>query len=199
MKDERFKEILDGIYQELLKANLHFRICWGINRASKDIVKGRNVHLTFFYYTMWANNDRFCLAIYNVIKPEKDTANFCKLFNYIRSNLSNAFILEKEIGEMEERIESHDVLLKKLKVIRDQYIAHTQLTKAHFEEENTYTYEEGMKLLVDLNDILNDLSYKYDNSRYGCDEMNLLGVSPHLEVDVVLRHLTEYYNARTQR
>jgi hypothetical protein len=200
MKDERFEKIREGIYQELLKANQHFKIYWGIRLSSKDIAKVMNVYLTFFYYTMWGNNDRFCLGIYNVVKPDPDTANFTKLFNHIKSNkdLSKIFDL-KEINKMEAIIQSHESLIKRIKVIRDQYIAHNQLEKKHLQEETTYTYEEGKKLLQDLNTILSDLSRKYDGSGYWSDTSNLLDVNPSLNVEDMLRHLTEHRSESIKR
>jgi hypothetical protein len=200
MKDARFEELREGIYQELLKANQHFKIFWGMRLASKDIAKVMNVYLTFFYYTMWCNNDRFCLGIYNVIKPDKDTANFTKLFNYIISNenLSKIFN-QREINKMEVIIQSHKNLIDRIKVVRDQYIAHNQLTKNHLKEDTTYKYEEGEKLLKDLNKILDKLSYKYDNSRYWHDNSGLLDVSPGLNLEDMLRDLTEHRNDQIKR
>lgn len=194
MKDEKFEQIREGIRQELLKANQHFKICWDIKRASEDIYKAIDVYLSFFYYTIWANNDRFCLGIYNVVKPDDDTANFIKLFNYIKSNKDLMKIFNrKEINEMEAIIQSHVGLIDKIKVIRDQYIAHNQLEKKHLKGEATYTYEEGKKLLCDLNKMLNTLSIKYDNNRYSWD------TSPRLNVEDMLRHLTEYRNERIKK
>ena len=194
MKDKRFEEIREGIRQQLLKANQHFRICWAISLASADIAKGRDVHLAFFYYTMWSNNESFCLTTFNVLKRDKKTANFWKLFDYIKSNknLLSTFHL-KEIEGMETTINSHESLIKRIKVIRNQYVAHNQLEKKHLEGETTYTYEEGKKLLEDLNKILNKLSRKYDKNIYSWD------TSPRLNVDYVLRSLTEHYNDKTKR
>ena len=194
MKDKRFEELREGIYQELLKANQHFKICWSIHLASKDIARATRVHLAFFYYTMWSNNDRFCLAIYNIIKPDDDTANFTRLFNYIRSNrnLSKIFV-QREINEMEKTIQSHKNLIDRIKVIRDQYVAHNQLNKKHLDGETTYTHKEGKELLKDLERIFNELSRKYDQNLWSFD------TSPRLDVKAVLRNLTEHYNDRTRR
>ena len=54
-------------------------------------------------------------------------------------------------------------------------------------------YEEGKRLLIDLNSILQKLSREYDNSGYWHDNEGLLDVSPSLNVDSVLRNLTEHY------
>lgn len=200
MKDKGFEEIREGIYQELLKANMHFKIFWAIYTAPKDITKIRNIYISFFVYTMRSHNDRFCLGIYNVIKPESGTANFTKLFNYIRSNNNLLNILDqKEIGEMEATIQSHESLINRIKVIRDQYTAHNQLKKKHLEGETTYLYEEGEKLLKDLNGILDKLSHKYDNSGYWHDNGGLLDVSPSLNVEDMLRHLTEYRHEQIKK
>ena len=196
-KDERFEELRKGIFQELLKANQHFKICWGIRLASEDIARATRVHMTFFYYTMWGNNDRFCLGIYNVVKRDDDTANFQKLFNYIRSNNYLSIFKKNEINQMEATIQSHKNLIDRIKIIRDQYVAHNQLEKKHLKEDTTYTYEEGKRLLEDLNNILNNLSYKYDNSSYWIDDTGLLHVNPSLNVEYVLRSLTEHYNSPT--
>ena len=193
-KDERFEKIREGIRQELLNANQHFKIGWGISLASDDIAKGRDVHFAFFNYTMWSNHKSFCLAIYNLMKRDKKTANFKRLFNYIRSNKDLLTIFDlKEIEGMETTIKSHESLIKRIKVIRNQYAAHNQLEKMHLEGETTYTYEEGKKLLDDLNKILNTLSRKYDQNIYSWD------TSPRLNVDYVLRSLTEHYNSQTKR
>ncbi len=193
MKDEKFEKIREGIYQELLKANLHFKVFWAIRAASKDIEKIRNVYLTFFVLTMRSHNDRFCLAVHNAVKPNKRTANFTKLFSYIRSNenLQSIFGLE-EIEAMEATINSHASLTKRIATVRDQYIAHNQLTKKHLTEEITYKYEDGKRLLIDLNNILQKVSLKYDNKGYWRDSSALLDVSPGLNVEDMLRHLTEY-------
>ncbi len=170
MSDKRFEILRQGIMDQLLKANQHFKISWRISSASENIARAKDIHSAFFYYTMWSNNESFCLATYNVLKPDNDTANFSKLFNYIRSNkdLHTTFDL-KEIDAMENKIRSYENLIMRLKVIRDQYIAHNQLNKKHLQGETTYTFEEGKMLLNDLNEILNNLSYKYDHS-HGKDD-----------------------------
>jgi uncharacterized membrane protein len=200
MKDKRFEKIRKGLYQELLKANLHFKTFWAVYTAPKDIAKIRNVYLTFFVLTMKSHNDLFCIAVHNAVKPHRDTANFTKLFNYIRSNqnLQNVFNLE-EIEQMEAAIKSHEPLINKIAVIRNQYVAHNQLTKKHLDEDIIYKYEEGKRLLIDLNNILENVSHKYDGSRYFHDKENLLYVSPSLNVEDMLRHLTEYRNERIKK
>ena len=194
MKDEKFEKLRQGIQQQLLKANQHFKICWGISLASEDIARAIDIHSAFFYYTMWSNNESFCLTTFNVLKPDDKTANFTKLFNHIRNskNLLTVFDL-KEIEGMKTTIKSHESLIKRIKVIRDQYIAHNQLKKKHLEGETTYTYEEGKKLLEDLNNILNTLSHKYDRSIFSWD------TSPRLNVEYVLRSLTERYEDQINR
>ena len=67
-KDERFEKIREGLYQELLKANLHFKILWAVYKAPKDIANIRNVYLTFFVLTMRSHNDRFYIAVNNIVK-----------------------------------------------------------------------------------------------------------------------------------
>ena len=201
MKDVRFEELRESIFQEMLKANQHFKIFWELKKAPYDISKIMNVYIVFFNFTMWSHNDRFCLAIYNVIKPYDDTANFQKLFNYIKShsNLSQLFP-SRIIEDMEAKIKSHYGLICKIKTVRDQYVAHKQLKKKHLDEiPITYTYEEGSELLKDLNKILNDVSYKYDNSTYWLDDNGLMYVSPGLNVEDMLRHLTEYRKESTKR
>ena len=198
--DKRFEKIREGLYQELLKANLHFKIFWALYTAPKDIANIRNVYLTFFVSTMRSHNDRFCLAVHNAVKSEKNTANFTKLFNYIKSNKNLQKIFDlKEIEEMEATIQSHSSLIKRIATVRNQYIAHNQLTKKHLAEETTYKYEEGKRLIINLNNILQKVSRKYDSSGYWHDEENLLDVSPSLNVEDMLRHLTEYRNERINK
>jgi len=199
-KDEKFEKIREGLYQELLKANLHFKIFWAVYTAPKDIANIRNVYLTFFVLTMRSHNDRFCIAVHNAVKPNKDTANFTMLFNYIRGNqnLQDISGLE-EIENMEATIKSHAPLIKRIAIIRNQYIAHNQLTKKHLAEEITYKHEEGKRLLLDLNNILQNVSRKYDGKGYWHDEENFLDVSPSLNVEDMLRDLTEYRNERTKK
>jgi hypothetical protein len=199
-KDKRFKKILEGLYQELLKANLHFKLFWALYTAPKDIANIRNVYLTFFVFTMRGHNDRFCLAVHNAVKPDKNTANFTKLFNYIRSNKKLQSIFDRqEIEKMEAKIQSHQSLINRIKVVRDQYIAHNQLTKNHLKEDTTYKYEEGKNLLKDLNDILEKVSLKYNHSGYWRNSSGLFDVSPSLNVEDMLRHLTEYRKDQIKR
>ena len=199
-KDKRFKKILEGLYQELLKANLHFKLFWALYTAPKDIANIRNVYLTFFVFTMRSHNDRFCLAVHNAVKPDKNTANFTKLFNYIRSNKKLQSIFDRqEIEKMEAKIQSHQSLINRIKVVRDQYIAHNQLTKNHLQENTTYEYEEGKNLLKDLNDILEKVSLKYNHSGYWRNSSGLFDVSPSLNVEDMLRHLTEYRKDQIKR
>ena len=197
--DKRFENIREGLYQELLKANLHFKIFWALYAAPEDIANIRNVYLTFFVSTMRSHNDRFCLAVHNAVEPDKNTANFTKLFNYIKSNkdLQKIFNL-KEIEEMEATIQSHSSLIKRIATVRNQYIAHNQLTKKHLAEETTYEYEEGKRLLIDLNHILEGISRRYDGKLFWKDD-DLLDISPRLNVEDMLRHLTEYRNERIKK
>ena len=195
IKDKRFEKIREGIYQELLKANHHFKVFWSIRIAPDDIAQATRVHLTFFFFTMWANSDRFCLALNNVLKRGKNTYNFYKLFNYVRSHPKlSAVFPEEEIDEMEETINSHEDLIERLRKARDKYIAHKEILPEHLKEEITYKYEEGKELLADLNNIIQKLSHIYDSSGYWHDDGKLLSVSPKLNVEYVLRSLTEHYN-----
>ena len=200
VKDKRFEEIREGLYQELLKANLHFKIYWALYAAPKDIANIRNVYLTFFVSTMRSHNDRFCLAVHNAVKPDKNTANFTKFFSYVKNNKNLQTIFDpKEIEKMEETIQSHSSLIKRIATVRNQYIAHNQLTKKHLVEETTYKYDEGKRLLINLNNILQEMSRKYDGMGYWHDEENLLDISPGLNVEDMLRHLTEYRNERIEK
>ena len=200
VNDKRFEKIRQGVYQELLKANLHFKIFWALYTAPKDIANIRNVYLTFFVSTMRSHNACFCLAVHNAVEPDKKTANFTKLFNYIKSNkdLQNIFDL-KEIEEMGTTILSHLSLIRRIATVRNQYLAHNQLTKKHLAEETTYKYEEGKRLLIDLNNILEKVSRKYDRILYWTDNNDLLDVSPSLNVEDMLRHLTEYRNEQIKK
>ena len=199
-KDKKFEKIREGLYQELLKANLHFKIFWSLYAAPKDIANIRNVYLSFLVLTMRSHNDRFCIAVHNAVKPSKDTANFTKLFNYIKSNKNLQKIFDlKEIEEMEATIQSHKNLTNRIKTVRDQYIAHNQLTKKHLAEETTYKYEEGKRLLIDLNNILEKVSRNYDDIGYWHDEENLLDVIPSPNVEDMLHNLTEYRNDQRKR
>jgi hypothetical protein len=200
VKDKRFEEIREGLYKELLNANLHFKIYWAIYNAPKDIKNIRNVYISFFYFTMRGHNDRFCLGIYNVVKPDADTANFIKLFNYIRSSKELSKIIDLgEIDEMGATIQSHQETIEKIKVIRDQYVAHNQLTDKHLDEGPSYKYEEGKRLLIDLNNILQKVSRQYDHKGYWRDNNDLLDITPGLNVEDMLRHLTEYRNEHTTK
>ena len=193
VKDIRFEKILKGLYNELLKANIHFKIYWELYLASPNIADIRNLYLSFFVYTMNGHNNIFCVALYNVVKHDSDTANFYKMFNYIKS--SNSFcnlISLEEIDEMESIISSHKSFIERIAIIRDQYIAHNQLNKRHLVGQAKYEYEEGKKLLIDLNDILEKLSYKYDQTRYWKDDDGLLDISPHLNIDTMLQDLYNY-------
>ncbi len=93
---------------------------------------------------------------------------------------------------MEATIKSHTSLIRRIAIVRNQYVAHNQLTKKHFAEETTYKYEEGKRLLLDLNDILQKLSRKYDRSGFWRDKENLLDANPGLNVEDMLRDLTQY-------
>ena len=200
IKDEKFEKLLEGIYQELLNANMHFRIFWTTYAAPSDIANIRNVYLTFFVFTMRSHNDRFCIAVHNVIKSNKHTSNFTKVFNYIKSNKNMQSIFSlREIEEMESTIKSHSCLIKRIAVIRNQYIAHNQLTKKHLKEDTNYKYEEGKALLIDLNSILQKISHKYGNKGYWVDNLNLLDVSPKLNLEDMLQDLTEHRNDQIKR
>jgi hypothetical protein len=200
MKDSRFEEIRESLYKELLRANLHYKIFWVLNTAPEDIANIRNVYLSFFVLTMKSHHDRFCLAVHNVVECDPDTANFQKIFNYIKSNkkIQNVFDL-KEIEVMEATIKSHTSLIKRIAIARDQYIAHNQLKKKHLAEQTTYKYEEGKRLLTDLNKILEEVSKRYDRMGYWKDNDDLLDVSPSLNVEEMLRNLTEYRKEQITR
>ena len=83
IKDKGLEKIREGIYQKLLKANHHFKEFWVIRTTPDDIAKATRVHLTFPFFTIWANSDRFYLATNNILKHDKNTHNFHKLFNYV--------------------------------------------------------------------------------------------------------------------
>jgi hypothetical protein len=106
---------------------------------------------------------------------------------------------QKEIKDMETTIKSHKSLIKRIAIIRNQYIAHNQLTRKHLAEETTYKYEEGKRLLIDLNNILEKVSRKYDQNIYLTDSSGLLGVSPSLNVEDMLRNLKSYRNEQIKK
>jgi len=200
MKDARFEKIREGLYQELLNANMHFKTFWALFKAPVETARIRKVYITFFVLTMRSHNERFYIAVHNVIKPDKDTANFEKLFNYIKSNQKTLNILDlKEIEGMKSTIQSHETLIGKIASIRDQYIAHNQIKEKHLYEQPLYDYDEGKRLLIDLNNILEKVSIKYDGLSYWHDEENLLNAIPSLNVEDMLRHLTEYRSEQIKK
>jgi hypothetical protein len=188
MRDERFKELRDGIFQELLKANQHFKIFWGLYAAPKEIADIRNKYRAYFIYSMKAHSDCFCISICNVTKYHPKTSNIPRLINYIHSSKTLQELYSKdEIKDMREKLESHKDLINRLEVARDQYIAHRQLRPRHLGIEIKYKHEEGEKLLGDLNSIFNTLSRNYDVNVFS------FNVSPGLNVEQLLSDLNEYH------
>ena len=193
LTDTRFEEIRERLYKELLKANLHYKIFWSLRTAPREIANIRNVYLSFFVMTMRSHHEIFCVSLHNVVKYDPDTANFQKIFNYIKNNqtLQNVFDLEK-IGEMESTINSHKSLIERIAIARNQYIAHNKIKKKNLSEQTNYKYKEGKKLLNDLNNILDEVSIKYDSKGYCKDDNDFLDVSPSLNIEEMLQDLTEY-------
>jgi hypothetical protein len=187
MKDAIFEKLREGIFQELLKANLHFDIFWKLRTARKEVADIRNVYLTFFVYTMRAHNDCFCIAINNVTKYDSKTSNFPRLLCYIKNSsvLSEVFSSD-QIDNMFDTLHRHDDLIERIKVARNQYIAHNQLKKNHLGITLKYKYEEGKTLLEDLAKMFNALSRQYDRQGFYFD------IIPHLNIEDMLNDLTKY-------
>lgn len=194
MNDEHFEKLREGIFQELLKANSHFNVFWQLYAAPEHVARIRNVYLTFFVYALAAHQDRFCISISNLTKWNHQTSNFPRMLNYIKSskNISKR-ILFGEIDNMIAILDSHEDLIGRIQVARDQYIAHNQTRKKHLGIHTTYKHEEGEKLLKDLKNILNTVSGKYDGNIYSLD------VSPGLNITDMLKDLTEYRKERINR
>ena len=195
LNNRHFEKLRKAIFNELLQANLHYEIFWELHAAHKDIANVRNVYLSFFVATMRAHQNLFCIRVHNAIKYDTRTGNFPRLMNYVKSNagLSDVYPLEK-IEEMFNNILSeHEGIIDKIKIVRNQYIAHNQLTKRDLISPPTYTYEEGRKLLKDLRKMLNSLSSPYDGNVFSFD------VIPKLNTGQMLVDLNEYHQSKLQR
>ncbi len=187
MKDEVFVQLREGIFKELLKANQHFKIFWGLWAAPKEIADIRNRYRTYFVYSIQAHNDCFCINICNVTNYDRQTSNLPRLLNYISSSktLQNLYSID-EINNMRNILGSHKDLINRIEITRNQYIAHNQLHKKHLGISIKYKHEEGEKLLGDLISMFNALSAKYDKNVFSFD------VSPKSNVEQLLSDLTEH-------
>ena len=188
MKAKRFEELREGIFQELLKANQHFKIFWELRTAPKEIADIRNKYRAYFIYAMKAQSDCFCICICNIANYNRQTSNIPRLLNYISSSktLHELYSID-EINDMRKKLNSHKDLISKMIVARNQYIAHNQLHKRHLNINLNYKHEEGKKLLEDLNSMFNSLSSKYDANVFSFD------VSPKLNVEQLLSDLNEHH------
>ena len=191
MKAKRFEELREGIFQELLKANQHFKIFWELRTAPKEIADIRNKYRAYFIYAMKAHSDCFCISICNITNYNRQTSNIPRLLNYISSSktLKKLYSID-EINDIREKLHSHKDLISKMVVARNQYIAHNQLRKRHLNINLKYKHEEGEKLLGDLNSIFNALSGKYDANVFS------FNVSPKLNVEQLLSDLNEYHQEK---
>jgi hypothetical protein len=187
LNDRHFEDLRKAIFNELHQASLHYDIFWALHAAHKDIANVRNAYLSFFVVTMRAHQNLFCVRVYNVTKYDNRTSNFPRLLNYIKSNAALLKVYPlKQVEEMINILSEHKWIISKIKIVRDQYIAHNQLTKRDLISPPTYSYDEGAKLLKDLQKMFNSLSGQYDGNVFSFD------VSPKLNTTQMLIDLNEY-------
>jgi hypothetical protein len=194
LNDRHFEKLRKAIFNELLQASLHYEIFWELHAAHKDIADVRNVYLSFFVVTMRAHQNLFCVRVYNVTKYDNRTSNFPRLLNYIRSNaaLSEVYPL-KQIEGMLNVLSEHEEIISKIQIVRNQYVAHNQLTKKDLISPSTYTYDEGAKLLKALQRMLNSLSSQYDGNVFTFD------VFPKLNIEQMLFDLNEHHQSKLDK
>jgi len=187
LKDRHFENLRKSIFNDLHQASLHYEIFWELHAAHKDIADVRNVYLSFFVVTIRAHQNLFCIRTHNVTKYNSRTGNFPRLLNYLKSNsaLLEVYPL-KQIEDMFNILSANKEIINKIQVVRDQYIAHNQLTKMDLISPPTYTYDEGAKLLKDLQKTFNRLSGQYDGNVFSFD------VTPKLNTAQMLVDLHEY-------
>ena len=191
MSDRRFEELREGIKKELFKANQHFKIYWELYSAPNGIANIRNEYLTYFYYSMWAHGDCFCISIYNITKYNPRTSNLPRLLNHISKNDALKQLYSRsEISDMRTILKSHEDLINRMNIARNQYIAHNPLCKSHLDIKLEYCQAEGEKLLNDLKSMVNTLSDRYDSNIF------LFDASPQLNVGQLLSDLMEHKQKR---
>lgn len=160
MKDKHFEELRESIHKELMWANQNFEIFNQLFQEMERYFSLPYKYKSFFGASMKAHYDAFVISVYNVTKKDKQTGNIVKLFNYIDSAKLIQYFDSNEIKQMKEKLDSVMDTIGKLHIAREQYIGHNQLIKRH--SSTVHTIDDCIKLLNVLNDILINLSLKYD-------------------------------------
>jgi hypothetical protein len=154
-------DIRNSIYNELLKANLHFQIYWQLEDIPEELAKTQKRYLTFFLFSKLAHLQSFCLAIYNATKDLEDTGNIPKLIRLIETDCAC------DMGKVKEKYYSHLPLIEKIQNARTKFIAHDLIKKGRKPIiikdvlkmiEIPCKQEEGSKLLSDLEDVFDSLN-----------------------------------------
>ena len=191
IKDSRFEHLREGIVSEIYKAKTHLEILRVLNEPpNKELRDIRYHYVTFFFSTMYAHSDRFCLSIYNLTKYNKKTHNIPHLLNYIRSHKELSTIYTKQFEtEMIKRIEAHRITIDRIVNLRCRNIAHNEIKRETYPKLRYYK-EGADELVKELGSITNDISTQYDEVLY--DPEFTMSPNPKNNTYYVLEHLREF-------
>jgi len=164
--DKHFDRLRESIIDQLYRAREHLDILRTLNESTGELREIRYRYVTFFFFTMYAHSDRFCLSIYNLTKHLRKTSNIERLLRYIQSSkeLSSIFS-EKEISQFRNRILEQEDTIKRIIGLRDKQIAHNELGQESFPKLDYYK-KGGKELVAELCNIINEISAKYDGRTF---------------------------------
>lgn len=134
------------LIRDSLKKSIASNIQW--ERKSKENVDIINKFIRFFWPSMEANRKIFALELAKFFDKDKKSLSLYKLINFVRSNIKSFDkdnfieyiknvdlwegyepIDENLLKEIENEISTNLDIIKKLKIFRDQNLAHNQQKK----------------------------------------------------------------------
>ena len=193
---ENFKRLIE----RLILAHSYFQVWEAIRELRAPNKVGKNLSETnskilnqfgnFFWITSEANRKTFALELYKFFEKSNESLSLQKFINFIRSNrkIIKKEIDEKKLKEFESFFEQKKDSIKRLKIFRDQDLAHDQIKK----NKNSISVSEFEKLfdfvdevLVFFNDKLNFcIGSHLDKSENNCAK---------LETKMVIEYLQKYF------
>jgi len=164
MNSNEFKRQLDELQRQIFHAivSYHVRLAlW----ETPEVVDILNRYRGFFIPVRDALYGTWVMGFAKVFDRDSRTVSLKNLMKVAKEDVSNLVpkMTGKKIDELEQRLSQHDTILRTIKRLRDQHLAHLDAAP---EPKLPLIKKDVDQMIETLEDVFNQLSQGHDGSEY---------------------------------
>ncbi len=164
MNRNKFKKQLDELQRQIFRAIVSYQVRLAL-RETPGIVDILNRYRGFFIPVRDALYGTMVMGFAKVFDRDSRTVSLKNLMKVAKEDVAALVpkMTRKEIDELEQHLSQHDAILKTIRRLRDQHLAHLDASP----KPNLPLIKKDLdQMIVTLEDVFNQLSQGHDGSFY---------------------------------